>query len=369
VKIERLDAYRVTLPLVYPFRTAYGNDDAIETVLLRLSSGGIEGWGEATAWHRPGYSCEFAEGVMLVIERFLAPMVVGEEIGSGEELAGRLRGVKDNRFAKAAIDMAWWDLYAKQLGKPLWRMIGGTRQTVEVGADFGVMDSVDELLKTIGGAVEQGFKRVKLKFRPGWDIDMVRQVRKAFPGLVFHVDCNSAYTLADAKVFEQLDPLGLAMLEQPLAHDDLIDHATLQRRIRTPICLDESITSFERARKAIETGACQWINIKAPRVGGMTEAIRIHDLCKRADMPCWIGGMLESAVGARHCLALATLDNICYPSDIFPSTRFFKTDVCTPDVVLDGPGVIHAPEVPGVGAEPEAERLAAQTVSAFHVSS
>jgi O-succinylbenzoate synthase len=214
----------------------------------------------------------------------------------------------------------------------------------------------------VGGAVSAGFKRVKLKYRPGWELDMISAVRGAFPDLTVHVDCNSAYTLADAEMLEKLDAYDLAMIEQPLAHDDLIDHAELQRRIETPICLDESITSADKARKAIAIGACRWVNIKPGRVGGITNAVAIHDLCRDAGVPCWIGGMLESAVGASHCLALATLPNVKYPSDVFPSDRFYTTDLAEPAMALSGLSMMTPRDVPGVGAEPNAERLRELTV-------
>jgi O-succinylbenzoate synthase len=233
---------------------------------------------------------------------------------------------------------------------------------VDVGADFGVMETLDLLIETIAEAVDHGYKRVKLKFRPGWDLDMVAAVRAAFPDLVCHVDCNSAYTLDDMSLFEALDEYGLAMIEQPLMFDDLIDHATLQSRLETPICLDESITSVSKARKAIQIEACRWINIKPPRVGGLTNAIAIHDLAQRQGVPCWVGGMLESAVGASHCLALATLPNFKYPADVFPSARFFTRDLGHPPMVHSGPSQFRASDVPGVGAAPDPEMLARETI-------
>jgi O-succinylbenzoate synthase len=235
---------------------------------------------------------------------------------------------------------------------------------VEVGADFGVMETVDALLQEIANAVEAGFKRVKLKYRPGWELEMIRAVRRAFADAVFHIDCNSAYSLSDAPMLQALDDYHLAMIEQPLAHDDLLDHAKLQRLLRTPICLDESINSPAKAAQAIEIKACGWVNIKPGRVGGITNAIKIHDLCQEADIPVWIGGMLESAVGAAHCLALATLPNVRYPSDIFPSRRFYERDLGEPQLFLTGPSLMRASSQPGIGCEPLPESLARQTVEA-----
>jgi O-succinylbenzoate synthase len=360
--IETIEIYRVHLPLVCPFRTAYGSDDAVEPVLVRLISSGTDGWGEAQAFRFPTYCPEYSGGVFDVVREVLGPVVLGKRIDSGEKLHNSLAGFKGNPFAKGALDMAWWDLHARFRGEPLWQALGGRRPVVEVGADFGVMESIDALLAKIDQAVAAGFRRIKLKYAPGWDLEMVEAVRAAFPDPVFHVDCNSAYTLDDVSMFRRLDRYGLAMIEQPLAHDDLIDHATLQKQIDTPICLDESITSPAKARKAIEIGACRWVNIKPVRVGGLTPAKTIHDLCAEAGVPCWVGGMVESGLGGAHCLAMATLPNIRYPSDVFPSTRFFEKDLVRPEIVLSGPSRMTASSAPGVGVEPDADELDRRTV-------
>ena len=367
MKIDAVDIFHVSMPLVYPFRTAFGDDEIIESVLVRMRSGDAFGWGETSPFQLPAYSPEYAAGVFVVTRDFLAPRIVGQAIDSGRALQERLQVVKGNHFAKAGLDQAWWDLHARLRGEPLWRVLGGQCDTVDVGADFGIMDSVDNLLETIAEALAAGFKRVKLKYRPGWDLEMIASVRSRFPDAVIHVDCNSAYTLDDMATFQQLDGYGLAMIEQPLMHDDLVDHATLQRRLKTPICLDESITTAAKARKAIEIKACRWINIKPGRVGGLTNALAIHDLCAGAGIPCWVGGMLESAVGANHCLALATLPNFTYPADIFPSTRFYARDLGEPPVVLSGPSRVTAAATPGCGAKPHAGRLAEQTVQSATV--
>jgi len=354
--IQRIDIYRVRVPLIYPFRTAYGSDAAVEPVLVRMSDGRHHGWGEAQAFHFPTYCPEYSAGVFLTIRDVLAPALVGQDLDSGEALHDRLRWFKGNPFAKGALDMAWWDLHARTRGEPLYRVLGG-HELVEVGADFGVMDSLDALLQKIDEALTAGYRRIKLKFAPGWDLPMVQAVRNAFPDAVFHIDCNSAYTLADVEMFKRLDEFGLAMIEQPLAHDDLIDHAALAEHINTPICLDESITSPAKARKAIEIGACRWINIKPVRVGGLTPALAIHDLAAKAHVPCWVGGMVETALGAAHCGAMASLSNIKYPSDVFPSRRFFDPDLCVPELETSGPGRLRLPDGPGVGVEPRPDLL------------
>lgn len=362
MRITAIRVYRVNMPLIYPFRTAFGDDEAIESVLVRMEADGHYGWGESAPWRLPAYSAEWAAGTFLLLREVLAPLVLGREVNSGAELQGLLAGMKGNPFAKAALDAAWWDLRARAVGRPLWRVLGGTQNPVIVGADFGVMETIDALLAEIEGAIKAGFRRVKLKYRPGWELEMVGAVRQTFPNTVFHVDCNSAYRLDALPMFRKLDRCGLAMIEQPLAHDDLVDHATLQASLETPICLDESITGPEAARKAIQLGACRWVNIKPGRVGGLTPALAVHDVCREAGVPCWVGGMLESALGAMHCLALATMPNITYPSDIFPSSRFYRDDLSKPEVALSGPSQMTAPDTPGVGAEPDPERLEACTI-------
>jgi len=362
MQIDAIDVYHVSMPLVRPFRTAFDDTHTIESILVRLTSGDAHGWGEAAPWAVPAYSPECAAGAFLVITRFLAPRLVGEDVPSGRDLQERLACVKGNPFAKAALDLAWWDLHARLRGEPLWRVLGGAAPGVAVGADFGVLETPAELVQAVRGAVAAGYPRVKLKVRPGWEADVVGAVRRVEPDATIHVDCNSAYTLADTALFRALDELDLAMIEQPLAHDDLLDHAALQKQIRTPVCLDESITSPAKARQAVEIGACRYVNVKPGRVGGLTNAVAIHDLCAAAGVPCWVGGMLESAVGARHCLALATLKNFTYPADVFPSERFYEPDLGQPAIELAAPGRIDATDAPGCGAEPDPDRLARQTI-------
>jgi len=345
------------MPLVYPFRTAFSDEETIESILVRMWSGNAFGWGESTPWRAPLYSGEWAQAAFLAVRDWLAPLLVGRDIESGDTLQRALSPVKANYFAKASLDLAWWDLKARLKGRPLWQVIGGRGPTVCVGADFGVMESLDMLLEEIRAAQASGFKRVKLKFRPGWELDMVRAVRGAFPSLVIHVDCNSAYSLEHLHLFQKLDEYRLAMIEQPLAHDDLVDHAQLQKSIHTPLCLDESIVSLYKARQAIELDACRWINIKLGRVGGLTNALAIHSLCEKAGIPCWVGGMLESAVGQAHSIAFATLPNMKYPSDIFPTKRFYAEDLGEPGIELSGPSEITAAGEPGIGCVPHPERL------------
>jgi len=357
MRIDRIQAYHVAMPLIYPFRTAYGSDECVESILVRMDSGNCHGWGEASPLRAPAYSPEWALGVFIMVRDWLAPRLVGQDIASGQELQQALAGVKGNYFAKGSLDLAWWDLHAHMQDQPLWQLIGGKSPVIDVGADFGVMETMEALLAEIGKAREAGFKRVKLKYRPGWGLKMISAVRGEFPETVFHVDCNSAYTLDDLPMFQELDQFHLAMIEQPLGHDDLADHAKLQGSIQTPICLDESIVSPGKARKAVELKACGWLNIKPGRVGGLTNAVAIHDICQRAGIPCWVGGMLESAVGQSFNIALATLPNIQYPCDVFPTSRFYRQDLGRPEIVLSGPSQVTASDEAGIGCEPHPQRL------------
>jgi o-succinylbenzoate synthase len=363
VKIDRIEVFHVNMPLVSPWRAGHGDEAAIESVLVKLVSGSLQGWGESSPLATPTYSPEWASGVYLTVSRYLAPLVVGKDVRSGRDLQALLSPVKGNHFAKSALDQAWWDLHARSRGEPLWKVLGGKSPAVKVGADFGVKDSIPELLSCVEGALKAGYLRVKLKYRPGWALEMVEAVRSAFPGAVFHIDCNSSYGLEDTPMFKALDGFRLAMIEQPLAHDDLLDHAKLQREIATPVCLDESVTSAAKARKALELGSCRWVNIKPGRVGGLTNALVIHDLCRAAGVPCWVGGMLESSLGGHQCLALATLPNFTYPNDVFPSETYYRTDLCDPPLVLSGISEMTAPDTPGSGAAPNPDRLRDQAIA------
>ncbi len=368
MEIDRLDFYRVAMPLVSPFKVASGDIYTVDSLLVKLTSGNTVGWGEATPGRYPAYSPESTAGAFLTAVNFLAPLIIGKEIGSGEELQKIMSTVKGNQFAKAGIDLAWWDCYSRTKGKPLYKMIGGKAKTVDVGADFGIMDSHNALLGKIEEALTGGFKRIKLKYRPGWELDMVKAVRKEFPDSTFHVDCNSAYTMADADMLTRLDDYNLAMIEQPLMYDDLIDHAAFRKSINTPVCLDETINSPDRAEKAIQIEACDWINIKPGRVGGITNAIAVNSICMRNNIPCWIGGMLESSIGGNHCLALATLPNIKYPSDIFPTDRFYTRDLGSKPMELSGPGQMTVLDIPGIGVGADEKMLEKLTIEQKSIS-
>jgi o-succinylbenzoate synthase len=362
MKIEQIELFHVRMPLIYPWRTSYGSDAAIESVLVKMTSGNEFGWGESSALAAPCYSPEYAGGLFAVIRDWLAPRLLKQDIQSGDQLQERLKLFKGNYFAKAALDTAWWDLHAKQVGKPLYQVLGGKRNEIDAGEDFGIRDSIEELIDLVGQAVSSGASRVKLKFGPGWDFPVVERVRKEFPKATLHIDCNSNYRLADAELFERLDQFNLSMYEQPLAFDDLHEHAQLQKKVRTPICLDETLNSIERAKTAIELGSCKWANIKPGRVGGITNAVKMHDLFEKHHIPCWVGGMLESAVGCMHCAALATLPNFKYAADVFPTSKFYLEDLSEPAMEFNSPWKFKLSDVAGIGAKPHAERLKKCTV-------
>ncbi len=334
MRIESLDVYHVAMPLKYPWRTAYGEDYEIHSVLVRARSEDHEAWSESAPLQMPTYSPESAAGVFLNVAEFFGPHIVGREYESADAINERLALFKGNPFAKAALEIAWWTLQVKHDAKPLHELLGGTAREVEAGADFGIQDSYDMLLGNIQQAVDAGFPRIKLKAAPGWDLEMLKAVRSVFPSIRIHIDCNGGYSLDDADLFKQIDRFGLEFIEQPLANDDVLDHAKLAGMIETPICLDESVTGVRAVEQALDVGACKFVNIKPGRVGGLTNAVRIHDICRDAGVPVWVGGMLESAVGSAICLELATLPNFRYPGDLFPSSRFYEHDLGRPEIEL-----------------------------------
>jgi o-succinylbenzoate synthase len=363
MKITGIEVFLVALPLVYPWRTAYGEDSEIHSVLVRLVSEGMEGWGESSPLEAPSYSPETAGSVFHIITNFIAPFLVGREFDSPEELLETTKWIKGNPFAKAGAEIAFWVLNAKSQDLPLHRLLGGESRPIQAGADFGIQDSIDMLLEKIQAAVDRGHPRVKLKVKHGWDLNMLRSVRKTFPSTVFHIDCNAGYSLDDLPFFKEVDKLGLAMIEQPLFHTDLHDHAKLQKMIETPICLDESIKSVRDFELALKLGSCRYLNIKPGRVGGLSAAIELHRLSQEAGIPCWAGGMLESGVGVGILIEMATLPNFTYPNDIVPSDFFYNPDMVNPLVVINEDCTFTPSNCPGIPYEPDLELLKSRTVS------
>lgn len=368
MRIDRIDLYHITQRLVTPFVTSFGYQEERQCLLVALHSGDNEGWGECAATIAPGYSYETVKTAWHVMTDFLIPAVIGREFTKPEELAGWLVFVRGHPLAKASLDAAAWDLAARRDGLSLAqklheRYYGGPKERIEVGVSIGIQGSVDELLSVIASYAAQGYRRIKLKIRPGFDLDPARAVRSAFPSKPVMLDANSAYTLADTPVFVKMDELNLLMLEQPLHHDDIIDHSHLRPQISTPLCLDESILSADLARQAIEIGACDIINIKPGRVGGLSEARRIHDVCFENGIPVWCGGMLETGIGRAAQLALASLPGFSLPGDISATARYYHEDVARPDFVLSTEdSTIQVPTDPGLGVEVDRNRLSKVTL-------
>lgn len=360
MQIDRFDIHHVSMPLTYPWRTGHGEDPAVHSVLVKATSGSYEAWAETTPLQMPEYSPECAGGIFYVLTEYMGPWVVGREYNTADELNDRLARFVGNPFAKAGLEMCWWTLQREITETPLHRLLGGQTREVAAGADIQVQDTMDMLLQKVQEAVDEGFPRVKLKSRRGWDLEMMTTVRNHFPDTTFHMDFNSRYTIDDLSLFQALDKLELAFFEQPLSIENLMGLADLRRQVETPICLDESILSPLLMEQAIRLDACQYVNVKPGRVGGLTNAIKIHDMCRDAGITTWVGGMLESALGEAICVELATLENFTYPGDIFPSSRFYGPDLCQPENTLT-PRFTLEPftgKLPG----PDPELLAEQTV-------
>ncbi len=350
----------VKLPLVEAFVTSTGTETDREALLVRAVTPLGEGWGECVAGSAPHYSAEYAAEAREVITRFLLPRLAAGGWSTAEEVAGALAGVKGHPMAKAALESAILDAELRAAGVPLATHLGGVRRRVPAGVAVGITASVGELVDLVEGYLGSGYRRVKLKIRPGWDVVPVAAVRERFGDVALQVDANGAYTLADTDALAALDPFELLLVEQPLADDDLVGHAQLARRIRTPICLDESITSSGSAAAAIALGSCSVVNLKPGRVGGLLEARRVHDLCLAHQVPVWCGGMLETGVGRAANVALATLAGFTLPGDLSASERYFATDI-TPPFVLDD-GHLDVPRGPGIGVDPLPEVLRRLTV-------
>ncbi len=337
MRIDRLDVYYVVMPLIYPWRTSYGEDADIHSVLVALESGEHKSWSESTPFFAPHYVSESAGSVFYHVTEVFGPLVVGHNYDTAADLNQRLSSFKGNSFAKAAIEIGWWTLQSRITNTPLHRLLGGKPRDIIAGADFGIQDSIDMLLGNVQKAVDSGFPRVKLKVAKGWDIEVIKAVTSTFPKMTFHIDCNAGYTLDDLEFFRAIDDMGLAFIEQPLHYTDILDHADLARKIGTPICLDETIVDPHTAEQAIRIGACHFINIKPGRIGGLQNALKVHNLAHDAGIPVWIGGMLESSVGGAICVELSTLPNFSYPGDLFPSSRFYKRDLSIPPLEYSRP--------------------------------
>ncbi|MEC2159581.1 o-succinylbenzoate synthase [Virgibacillus halodenitrificans] len=359
--IEEVNLYKLNMRMKHPFTTSFGTEQNRGFILVQVKSdSGLTGWGECVTTESPLYIEEFTDSSWLMLEKFLIPAILKKNIDHPDQLQDGFRPYKRNHLAKSALEGAIWDLYAKSKNIPLSKALGGTKQTIEVGVSLGIEKDIDHLLNNIKDKTEEGYKRIKIKIKPGKDVEVIAEVRNHFPDIPLMVDANSAYTLEDVNTLKQMDQFNLMMIEQPLTAGDLIDHAKLQKEITTPICLDESIHSFENARQAIELGSGKIINLKIGRVGGLTQAIKIHDLCSRENIPMWCGGMLESGVGRAHNIAITSLANFTLPGDTASSSRYWDRDIIQPEVQVEN-GILHVPEAPGIGFEVDIDEVLRNT--------
>jgi len=357
MRIERIELYRICLELVTPFETSFGRMEGRQFILLALHNAEFTGWGECTTQLGPWYSAETTETAWHILSDFLAPQVLGEDIAYPSDFAGRFDRIRGHQMAKAALENAFWDVFAQAQGVSLAGLLGGTVDRVRVGVSIGIKPGLGDLVDTVARRVDEGYGRIKLKIKPGWDVDVVRAVRDRWPALPLQVDANCAYTPEHTAILKDLDEYELIAIEQPFHHDDLVDHSRLQSQIRTPICLDESIQSPEHARWALDIGACRVINIKVGRVGGLSAARQIHNMCAERGVPVWCGGMLETNVGRATNVAISSLPNFTLPNDISASVRYYRQDIAEPNFDLQDDSTLAVPVGPGLGVTVDTERL------------
>ena len=349
MKIDQIELREIQMPLVSAFETSFGRTTERRIILVSAFSEGVVGFGEATSPEAPFYNHESTGTAWHILRDFAVPRVLQAEIQGPADVAPLFKPIRGHNMAKAAVETAIWDLHARQQGKPLYQLLGGSRRTIDCGVSIGIQETIADLLKKIEKEASAGYQRIKIKIKPGWDAEVVKEIRRQFPRLVLMCDANSAYNLGHLDLFRRLDEFNLLMIEQPLAWNDMIDHIQLQRAIRTPICLDESILDAEDARKAIDSGACKIVNIKLGRVGGHTESKKVHDICQARGIAVWCGGMLEAGIGRAHNIALSTQENFRLPGDVSASRRYFQRDIIDPAVEVDSQGRIHVLDEPGIG--------------------
>lgn len=363
INVERIVLRRLRMPLVHFFETSFGRTTEREIILVEAIANGVSGWGEVTAGEHPFYNEEWTDAAWLIVRDYAAPRVLHTILENAEAVAPRLAHIRGHQMARGGLEAAIWDLEACQRNEPLWKRIGGgARREIPCGVSIGIQNNVGDLVRKIESELASGYQRIKMKIKTGWDVDVIRQVRERFPDVQLMADANSAYRLEDADLLAQLDEFHLMMIEQPLAYDEIIDHAELQARLRTPICLDECIRSAHHAEQAIRLRACGIINIKLGRVGGFSEAKRVHDVAQAAGIPVWCGGMLESGIGRAHNIALSTLPNFVLPGDVSASKRYWERDIIQPPVEITPRGTIEIRDNPGFGYEIDMDFLRHVTV-------
>ncbi len=363
MKIGRIVLRQIRMPLVHFFETSFGRTTERDIILVEVQAEGISGWGEVTAGEDPFYNEEWTESAWLILRDYVAPRLLDQAIASAADVGPLSEHIRGHLMARGGLEAAVWDLEARLEGVPLWRKIGGgARREIPCGVSIGIQNSVAQLLDTVERELAAGYQRIKIKIKPGWDVEVVRQVRERFPSIQLMADANSAYTLADAAHLRCLDDFSLMMIEQPLGHDDIIDHAQLQSQLRTPLCLDESIRAAHHVEQAARLRACGIINIKLGRVGGFREARRVHDCAQAAGIPVWCGGMLESGIGRAHNIALATLPNFVLPGDVSASCRYWQRDIIDPAVEVTPRGTIEIRDAPGFGYDLDCDYIRHLTV-------
>jgi len=357
MRINKLTLREIRLELLEPFQTSFDTSKERRILLIEVDVDGVSGWGECTAGEDPYYSYETVETARHIIRDFIWPTLRGRELKSAAEIWDLLARIRGHNMAKGGVETAVWDAEAKQKNVPLAKLLGGVRDEIPCGVSIGIQASIDALLAKVEKELAAGYQRIKIKIKPGLEVEPVRALRERFPRIRLMVDANSAYALADAPLLKQLDAYYLIMIEQPLGWDDVYGHVALQRQLETPICLDECIHDIEQARAAIELGACRIINIKLGRVGGHTAARRLHDLCQSKTIPVWCGGMLESGIGRAHNIAMSSLPNFSLPGDVSASRRYWDQDIIEPEVEVSRQGTIRIADAPGIGYEPRRDRI------------
>jgi O-succinylbenzoate synthase len=362
MKIEAITLHEIQMPLVHFFETSFGRTTGRRILLISVHGDGITGWGECTAGEHPFYNEESIDTAWDVIRGYLAPALLGKKIERGEECPALFAKVRGHRMAKGGIENAVWDGVAIEKQVPLWKMIGGSLSEVNCGVSIGIQDSPEQLLDKIATELDAGYQRIKVKVKPGWDVNVLEKIRGRWPSIILSCDANSAYTLDDVDHLKKFDAFNLLMIEQPLWNDDIAGHAKLQLQLKTPLCLDESILHARDAAAAIEAGACRIINIKLGRVGGFTESIATHNVCQKAGIPVWCGGMLEAGIGRAHNIAMSTLPNFKLPGDVSASCRYWKEDIIEPAVTVSSKGTIAVPQGPGRGFEVKGDLVKKLTV-------
>jgi O-succinylbenzoate synthase len=357
MKLEQVTLREIRMPMLFRFQTSFGETTERRIILVEVTGEGASGWGEVTATEGPFYNEEDTETAWHILSDFAIPKLLERPVANAAQAASRWEAIRGHHMATGGLEAALWDWEARLAKRPLGSLLGGTLREIPCGVSIGIQRSPDELIERISAEIAAGYQRIKIKIKPGWDVEVLDRVRERFPRLPLMADANSAYSLADLPKLRQLDRFYLMMIEQPLGHDDIVDHAKLQQALQTPVCLDESIRTLRHAEQAIEMGACRIVNIKLGRVGGFRNAKQIHDCCQAAKIPVWCGGMLESGIGRAHNVALSTLPNFVLPGDVAASKRYWKQDVITPEVDVTARGTIMVPEGPGIGYAPDVERI------------